>query len=120
MSEESGSGNRWEPVGAPPPETPPMAQSAGRPAARRTRRGKGVLAGVAAALLLGGGAAGFTVAQVAGSSADDQPGQQQDVRPLPGSGELQPPPGSDGRDHEHDDFDPGHDDDGAVSSQDET
>ena len=42
------------------------------------------MAGMAAALLFGGGAVGFTAAQLAGSSADDQPSQQQDVRPVPG------------------------------------
>ena len=115
MTEESGSGNRWEPVGAPPPEVPPVAQSTWKPAPRRKNRGKAVLAGVAAALLLGGGAVGFTAAQLAGSSADDQPGQQQDVRLVPGSDQFQPPPGSDDRDH-GDDVEG---DDGA-SSQDET
>jgi hypothetical protein len=120
VTEESGSGNRWEPVGAPPPEIPPVAQSAHKAFLRRPCREKAVRTGVAGALLLGGGAVGFTVAQVAESSGEDQPGQQQDVRPVPGSGEFQPPPGSDGR--VHDDgggLDPGHDDDSTIS-QDET
>jgi hypothetical protein len=119
VTEESGSGNRWEPVEAPRPEIPPVPKG-DRKAFLRPRREKGVLTGVAAALLLGGGAVGFTMAQVAESSAEDQPGQQQDVRPVPGSGEFQPPPGSDGR--VHDDgggLDPGHDDDSTIS-QDET
>ena len=114
MTENSGSGNRWEPVGAPPPETPESAavtQGPEEPSPRRTRREKAVLAGAAAALLLGGGAVGFTVAQVAGASADDQPGQQQ----------LQPPSGPAGLpdDHEHDHDHGGFDDD-APRSQDET
>lgn len=103
MTEETGSGNRWEPVGAPPPATPMTPTSP-----LRTRRGKGLLAGMAAALLLGGGAVGFTAAQVAGAPADDQPGQQQDVRPGLGGG-----------DDDRGGFDPEHDD-GPTDSQDET
>jgi hypothetical protein len=118
VTEESGSGNRWEPVEAPRPEIPPVPKG-DRKAFLRPRREKGVLTGVAAALLLGGGAVGFTVAQVAGSSAEDQPGQQQDLRPAPGSDEFQPP-GSDGPVHDDGGFDPGHDDDGSTISRDET
>jgi hypothetical protein len=118
VTEESRSGNRWEPVGAHRPETPPVAKGDRKALLRRPRREKGVLTGVAAALLLGGGAVGFTVAQVAGSSAEDQLGQQQDVRPAPGSGVFQPP-GSDGRVHDDGGFDPGHDD-GSTIGQDET
>jgi hypothetical protein len=66
-----------------------------------------VLTGMAAALLFGGGAVGFTAARLAGASADDQPGpQQQDVRPVPGSGQLPPPPAAD--------------DGGTATSQDES
>jgi len=97
-----------------------VARSARKAFLRHPRREKGVLTGAAAALLIGGGAAGFTVAQVAGSSAEQQPGQQQDVRPAPGSGEFQPPPGLDGRVYDDGGFDPGDDDGGSTISEDET
>src|SRR3954447_23350636 len=52
VTEESGSGNRWEPVGGSLPETPPVARSAQKAFLRRPGREKGVLTGAAAALLI--------------------------------------------------------------------
>ena len=130
MTEETGSGNRWEPVGAPSPEAPEAPEPLEQPApavTRRSRRETGLLAGLAAALLFGGGAVGYTVGHVTGASADDrQPVQQvpafgRDGQTGPEGGQP-PPPGSDGfgdHDDDHGGFDPGQDD-GSSGTQDET
>ncbi len=116
MSEETGSGNRWEPVGAPSPEAPEPSEQPAPAVTRRSRRETGLLAGLAAALLFGGGGVGYTVGHVAGASADDrQPVQQ---TPAFGRDSQPPPPGSDGHD-DHGGFDPGQDD-GSSSTEDET
>ena len=94
MTEDSASGNRWEPVPANRPTDPgpsegpqPQADAAAQPApapqptedaedtqafaepaapaGRRSLRRKGLLAGVAAALFIGGGAGGFALGHAA-------------------------------------------------------
>lgn len=89
MAHTTGSGNRWEPVAAPPLAAEQSAEVlAGPPKApssSRTRRDKGLLAGLAGVLLLGGGAGGYALGHVVVVRADDSaPGQQQ--APQPGTG----------------------------------
>jgi hypothetical protein len=104
VTEETGSGNRWEPVGAPSPEAPEAPAQPAPAVTRRSRRETGLLAGLAAALLFGGGAVGYTVGHVTGASADDR----QPVQQVPAFG-----------DDDHGGFDPGQDD-GSSSTQDQT
>ena len=111
MAHTTGSGNRWEPVAAPPLAAEQSAEVlAGPPEATssRTRRDKGLLAGLAGVLLLGGGAGGYALGHVVVVRADDPaPGQQQTPQPgtrgpgadpsggpgprSPGGGGFQPP-----------------------------
>lgn len=95
MTEDSASGNRWEPVpanrstdpgpteGAQPPadataqpapiaepaEDTQVLESPAAPTGRSSRRRKGLLAGVAAALFLGGSAGGYALGHSTGGTS---------------------------------------------------
>lgn len=93
MAHTAGSGNRWEPGAAPPLAAEQSAEVLAGPSdtsTPRTRRDKGLLAGLAGVLLLGGGAGGYALGHVVVVRADDSaPGQQ---APQPGTGDPRSDP----------------------------
>ena len=141
MSEQPPSGNRWEPHGssgdagadagphevadgAPAPQAPTADERSS--SRRRSGKEKGLLAGVAAVLLAAGLGGGWAIGSASGADAEG-PGHH-GTGPvgtgaggtgpggLPGSGEWQPPSGTDG-DHHGSGHDDGPGEDQGAGSQ---
>jgi len=98
MAHTARSGNRWEPVAAPPLAAQQPVDVVAGPSegssSSRVRRDKGLLAGLAGVLLLGGGAGGYALGHVVVVRADDSaPGRQQAPAPGPDGPGADPPGG---------------------------